>query len=620
MTRGRVQNQRNMIWAVVLMGVILIGWDLGLRYFYPHLGDKHAVTAAPSAAAPVPATGAPARPTANAAAPAGSDAAPAKPTREGGLQAAEDQASEAIDLRAALAAPTRVAIDAPGVKGSINLVGAVLDDLTLNRHRETSDPNSPPVRLFSPAGSPAQHFAQVGWVGDNGLATPAGNTLWQADGKRLTQSTPVTLRWANATGQTFTIRYAIDANYMLNVAQSVTNAAPTPITLRPFALVNRTDRTASLDTWQVHSGPIGAFDGTVNFASHYKDIAAAGEIAPAGQANWIGFTDIYWLSALIPDGNSRPAGSYRALGGGLFRADLVYPAVTVAPNQTTSQSLRVFAGAKENSVLEAYEKQGIANFSLTIDWGWFRWFEKPIFWLLDSLFKAVKNFGVAIILLTLIVRGAMFPVAQRQFASMAAMRAIQPKMKAIQERYKDDKPRAQQEIMALYKEEGVNPLAGCLPMFLQIPVFFALYKVLVLTIEMRHQPFVAWIHDLSAPDPTHVLNLFGLLPFTPPGFMGIGVLAIALGATMWLQFKLQPAAMDPSQQQVMSLMPWMMMFVMSTFASGLLIYWITSNLLTIAQQRYLYSRHPQLKAQAAKDQTDIDRQVKRDGKSGNEKV
>ena len=333
-----------------------------------------------------------------------------------------------------------------------------------------------------------------------------------------------------------------------------------------------------------------------------------------GKADWIGFTDIYWMSTFIADPKAAASGGFRALGRDLYRADLVYPAVIVAPHQTSVLNQRLFAGAKENSLLEVYEKQGIANFSLAIDWGWFRWFEKPIFWLLDSLFHAVKNFGVAIILLTLIVRGMMFPIAQRQFASMAAMRAIQPKMKAIQERYKDDKPRAQQEVMALYKQEGVNPLAGCLPMFLQIPVFFALYKVLVLTIEMRHQPFVWWIHDLSAPDPTHVANLFGLLPFNPPGFLGIGVLAIVLGATMWLQFRLQPAAMDPSQQQVMAIMPWMMMFVMSTFASGLLIYWATSNILTIAQQRYLYARHPQLKAQADKDQTDIDRQAKRDSK------
>ena len=603
-----MENQRNMIWAVVLMGIILIGWDLGLRYFYPHLGQKPVI----AASAPVTGPGGVIHTVHTA--PVGADAMPAKPTREGGLQDPTDLLAETQGLKSALAAPTRVAIDAPGVKGSINLNGALVDDLTLNNYRETAEPNSAPVRLFSPAGTPAQHFAQTGWVGTNGIATPAANTLWQADGRRLTPATPVTLTWANATGQTFAIKYAIDANYMLTVQQSVTNAGASPVTVQPFALINRTDRTASLDSWQIHSGPIGAFDGAVSFANKYKDVATAGEVTPAGQANWIGFTDIYWLSALVPDAGAHPAGSFRALGGGLFRADLVYQPVTIAPHQTITLRSRIFAGAKQNSVLEAYEKQGIANFSLAIDWGWFRWFEKPIFWLLDSLFKAVKNFGVAIILLTLIVRGAMFPVAQRQFASMAAMRAIQPKMKAIQERYKDDKQRAQQEVMALYKEEGVNPLAGCLPMFLQIPVFFALYKVLTLTIEMRHQPFVLWIHDLSAPDPSHVLNLFGLLPFTPTGFFGIGVLAILLGATMWLQFKLQPAAMDPSQQQVMALMPWMMMFVMSTFASGLLLYWTTSNLLTIAQQRYLYARHPQLKAQADKDQTDINRVVKRDNK------
>ncbi len=588
-----------MIWAVVLMGIILIGWDIGLRTLYPHMSDRK----------PVAVASAPAKPGADA------DAAPAKPTREGGLQAPADVAAEARDLQAALAQPARVAIDAPGIKGSINLTGALVDDITLNRHRETAEPNSAPVRLFSPAGTPAQYFAQVGWVGEGGVQTPDGNTLWQADGRRLTPATPVTLRWTNPTGQTFAIRYAVDDNYMIKATQSVTNAGAAPVSVRPFALINRTDRTASADTWQIHSGPIGAFDGTVNFDSHYKDVVAATEITPAGKANWIGFTDIYWLGALVPDAATQPTGSYRALGKGLFRADLVYRPVSVAPQQTQSQSVQLFAGAKENRVLAAYEGQGIPNFSLAIDWGWFRWFEKPIFTLLDVLFHTTGNFGVAIILLTLIVRGMMFPVAQRQFASMAAMRAIQPKMKAIQERYKDDKPRQQQEVMALYKAEGVNPLAGCLPMFLQIPVFFALYKVLVLTIEMRHQPFFGWIRDLSAPDPTHVLNLFGLLPFTPPGFLGIGLLALLMGVTMWAQFKLQPAAMDPSQQQVMAIMPWMMMFVMSSFASGLLVYWTTSNILTIAQQRFLYARHPQLKAQADKDQTDIDRQVKRERKA-----
>lgn len=605
-----MDDKRNLILAMVLMALMLVGWESGMRYFYPPVAKPVAVTGNQAAGTPATTAAAP-----------GTTAAP-KPTREGGLQAPADVALEKQDLAQALAAGHRVAIDAAGLKGSINLMGGLIDDLTLARHRETINKASAPVRLFSPAGTPAQHYAQIGWLGENGVAAPTANTMWQADGARLTPASPVTLRWTNPTGQTYAIRYAIDADYMITVTQSVANAGTGPVSVKPFALVNRTDRTASLDTWNVHSGPIAAFDGVVTFANNYGDVKTAGTVSPEGQPNWIGFTDIYWLSALIPDpapnvsanASGRPRGDFRAVGGDVVRADLIYPAVAVAAGQTQSQRLRLFAGAKENRVLEAYEAQGIANFSLSIDWGWFRWFEKPIFWLLDSLFRWCHNFGLAIILLTVIVRGMMFPVAQRQFASMAAMRAIQPKMKVIQERFKDDKAQQQQEIMALYKAEGVNPLAGCLPIFLQIPVFFALYKVLVLTIEMRHQPFALWIKDLSAPDPLHVLNLFGLLPFNPPEFLAIGILAILLGVTMWAQFKLQPAAMDPAQQQVMSLMPWMMMFVMAPFAAGLLIYWITSNVLTIAQQKYLYSKHPQLKAQASKDQVDIDRITAREQK------
>ena len=589
-----MQKQRNLILAVVLTGLLLLGWDSAMRWFYPQAAKK-----------PVPEA------TAGAAA-----GATNKPTREGGLQNAADIALEKKDLGAELAAGHRVAIDAPGLKGSINLKGALVDDVTLTRHRESVDKGSAPVRLFSPAGTPAQHYAQIGWVGE-GVAAPDTNTMWTADSAKLTPQTPVTLRWSNASGQTYSIRYAIDADYMIAATQSIANTGAAPVVVRPFALVNRTDKTASLDTWNVHSGPIGAFDGSVNFDNNYSTVGEAqGGIVPfKGTANWIGFTDIYWLSALIPDGSAKAESAFRSLGQGVFRADLIYPTVSIAPGKVQSQTVRLFAGAKENAVLEKYEAAGVPNFSLSIDWGWFRWFEKPIFWLLDSIFNKVGNFGVAIILLTLIVRGVMFPIAQRQFASMAAMRALQPKMKALQERYKDDKQKQQQEIMELYKREKVNPLAGCLPIFLQIPVFFALYKVLVLTIEMRHQPFVAWIKDLSAPDPAHILNLFGLLPFDPPGFLAIGVLAILLGITMWLQFKLQPAAMDPAQQQIFAFMPWIMMFVMAPFAAGLLIYWITSNLLTIAQQKYLYSKHPQLKAQADKDQIDVDRVVTREQKA-----
>ncbi|HTM94797.1 MAG TPA: membrane protein insertase YidC, partial [Croceibacterium sp.] len=285
---------------------------------------------------------------------------------------------------------------------------------------------------------------------------------------------------------------------------------------------------------------------------------------------------------------------------------------TVAQGRQATRTTRLFAGAKESDVLGDYERAGITNLTRAIDWGWFEILEKPILWLLKHLFALAGNFGIAIMLLTVIIRGLMFPVAQKQFASMAGMRAVQPKMKALQERYKDDKPKLQQEMAALYKSEGVNPLAGCLPLLLQIPIFFALYKVLLLSIEMRHQPFALWLKDLSAPDPLHVLNLFGALPFDPPGFLAIGPLAIVLGITMFLQFRLNPAQMDPMQQQMFMIMPWVMMFVMAPFAAGLLLYWCTSNLLTIAQQAYLYSRHPQLKAQADKDKADHERAKARD--------
>jgi YidC/Oxa1 family membrane protein insertase len=479
--------------------------------------------------------------------------------------------------------------------------------------------DSGPERIFSPAGTPAQQFAQIGWTNpSSGSALPTGNTIWTVPaGAKLTPQTPVTLTWSNTTGQTFSETFAIDQDYMITVTQAVANKGTVPVSAEPFAFINRTDRTASIDSWNIHSGPFGAFDDKVQFKPNYKDVVKTGEIPNEGKTNWLGFTDIYWMSALIPDNAGAGSGAsstFRALGGGIYRADLVYQPVTVAPGQSLSRTTRLFAGAKEGAVLDRYESSGITNFGLAIDWGWFRWFEKPIFLMLRALFHATGNFGVAIILLTILVRGLMFPVAQRQFGSMAAMRAIQPKLKALQEVHKEDKAKLQEHTMKLYKDEGVNPLAGCLPIFIQMPIFFGLYKVLMVSIDMRHQPFALWIKDLSAPDPLHVLNLFGLLPFDPPSILGIGVLGLMLGVTMWGQFRLQPAAPDPAQQQVMAIMPWMMMFIMSPFAAGLLIYWITTNLLVIAQQTYLYSRHPQLKAQASKDAVDTKRSAARDAK------
>ena len=575
-----MENQRNIILAVLLTGLVLFGWDALVSHFYPHANSPRPVAAAPVAPS----------------------AAPVKPTRDGGLSDPTDVVLEQKDLATTLKSAGRVPVSAPGLSGSISLTGGLVDDLTTNRHRATVDKDSGPARIFSPAGTPAQHYAQFGWVGGAGstVAFPNSTTVWTAPaGAKLTPQSPVTLSWSNTTGQTFTITYSIDGDYMITARQGVTNHGSAPVLARPFALINRTNRTASVDSFNVQSGPIGAYDESVNFGLNYKDIADGSTVANTGKTDWVGFTDIYWMSALIPDKHETTS-DFRALGDTLYRADLLYQPAEVGAGRELVYTTRLFAGAKESDVLDRYEDAGIPKFGLSIDWGWFRWFEKPIFWLLKTLFHAVGNFGVAIIMLTVVVRGVMFPIAQRQFASMAQMRAIQPKMKALQERYKDDKPKQQQEIMALYKAEKVNPLAGCLPTFLQIPVFFALYKVLNLSIEMRHQPFVLWIKDLSAPDPLHVLNLFGLLPFSPPSFLAIGVLALMLGATMYLQFKLNPAATDPVQQQMFAIMPWIMMFVMAPFAAGLLIYWITSNILTIAQQKFLYSRHPHLKAQPAK--------------------
>ncbi len=543
--------------------------------------------------------------------------ATAQHTREGGLTDPGEMAEEARDLKSALATPDRVRIAAPEVVGSINPVGAQVDDIELTTHRQTVEKDSGPVRLFSPSGTPAQQFARFGWVGQ-GIKLPDAATVWHSEGGPLAPDKPVTLSWDNGEGQQFRIRFTIDEFYMITAEQTVANTGAGTIAMRPYAFLNRTSRTASQDIWNVHSGPIGHFGGSVNFDWNYSEVDEAPSriVAPEGKTGWIGFTDIYWLSVLVPQTGVAAEGQFRSLGNEYFRAELLYDPVTLAPGTQVTTTTKLFAGAKESTVLDHYERAGVPNFGLAIDWGWFRWFMYPIFWLLRQLFAVTGNFGVAIILLTCIVRGLMFPIAQRQFASMAQMRAVQPKMKALQERYKDDKVRLQQEMGKLYKDEKVNPLAGCLPIFLQIPIFFALYKTLTVAIEMRHEPFILWIRDLSAPDPAHILNLFGVLPFTPPSFLAIGVLAVLLGITMWLQFRLNPAAMDPVQQQMFMIMPWVLMFVMAPFAAGLLIYWITSNVLTLAQQRYLYSKHPQLKAQAEKDAADKARAAEREKAKG----
>lgn len=589
-----MDNQRNIILAVVLSALLLFGWEAFYSWYFPQPEPQ---VAAASSTADSSAEDEKLR--------------HSRTNREGGLHNAADIETERRDLATELAAPNRVKIANGEVSGSINPVGAQIDDLTLNNYRVGIEKDSDPVRLFSMAGTPAEHYARFGWEIDGENAT-AADAAWQVSGGPLAPGKPVTLTRNNGAGQIFTTTFSIDDQYMITVEQRVANLGSAPVVAAPYAMIRRTSKTASGDTWNVHSGPIGAFDGSVQFGPDYDDLAESKKEVAKGRPDWIGFTDIYWLSALVAQPGQKAEGIFGSLDGDTYQSDLQYQPTTVPAGKAITRTTRIFAGAKESNVLAGYEDGGIANFSRAIDWGWFELIEKPILWLLKHLFNFVGNFGVAIMLLTVVIRGLMFPVAQKQFASMAAMRAIQPKMKALQERYKDDKQKQQQEIMALYKSEGVNPLAGCLPLLLQIPIFFALYKVLIISIDMRHQPFVLWIKDLSAPDPLHVLNLFGLLDFSVPAFLAIGPLAILLGITMWLQFKLNPAQMDPVQQQMFMIMPWVLMFVMAPFATGLLLYWCTSNLLTIAQQAYLYSKHPQLKAQAEKDRVDRERAKARD--------
>ncbi|TRD11706.1 membrane protein insertase YidC [Erythrobacter insulae] len=581
-----MDNQRNLLLAVALSGLLIIGWDFAMRTFYPEAAIT-APTEQIEPAAQTSAAGAPGTSTVAADLPDGAEM-PAGP----------------VDLSAALADPNRVVIDTPKLAGSINLVGAQIDDIVLKDYRQTVDKDSGPVRLFAPARTEDQYFAQFGFV-VGGERMPS-NAVWEANGASLTPSTPVTLTRTDEAGLTYSIALSIDEEYMISATQSVANASEAAAIIQPFTLIDRTSKNASPDEFIVHSGPIGVFGDTLHDPNNYEELAEIGRDIPEGTTDWLGFTDRYWLSALIPGEGETASSGFRALGGEMFRSGITYEAQTIPTGGSLTQSTRLFAGAKDSIILDEYEESGITYFGKAISWGWFEFIEKPFLWLLRTLNGLVGNFGVAIILLTVIIRGLMFPIAQKQFSSMAGMKALQPKMKALQERYKDDKPQQQQEIMKLYKEEGVNPLAGCLPILIQIPIFFALYKVLMLAIEMRHEPFL-YIRDLSGPDPATILNLFGYLPYDVPGFLGIGVLAVLLGVTMWLTFKLNPSAMDPMQQQIFNLMPWILMFVMAPFAAGLLIYWVTSNILTVAQQSYLYSKHPALKAQAKKDKEEMAR-------------
>jgi YidC/Oxa1 family membrane protein insertase len=556
-----LNDSKNLILAVVLSALVLLGWSWAANRYFP--------TASPQSSKiengkqqPLPQP-------------------QAQPAAAG---------PKALQSRATVLKTTpRVRIQTPSLQGSINLKGAQIDDLLLVQQKQTLAKDSAPVRLLSPLGAPGAYIASFGWTGE-GVAVPTLDTLWTADGQTLSPGRPVTLSTQGADGVRYQIRIAVDDGYLFSVTQRVLNASGKPIVVRPIGLISRADKAHDPDSWTNHVGPMSVFDGKANYEIDYKTLEKEGAQGSNGVSGWLGFTDKYWLTALAPAADAAMAADFRRSPSGGYQADYALAPATLGPGQAVATGTRLFAGAKEKAWLDRYEDAGIAKLSKSIDWGWFEWFMRPIFDLLVWLFHATGNFGVAIICLTLIVRAIMFPIAQKQFASMAAMRKVQPKMKAIQERYKDDKQRQQQEILKLYQTEKINPAAGCLPILLQIPVFYALYKVLLVSVEMRHQPFMLWIQDLSAPDPLSPVNLFGLLHFTPPAFLAIGVLPILVGFTQWLSMKLNPQPMDPAQAQIFAIMPWVLVFIMAPFAAGLQLYWMTNNLLTIAQQWWLYRK------------------------------
>jgi YidC/Oxa1 family membrane protein insertase len=490
----------------------------------------------------------------------------------------------------------RVTINAPRVAGSISLVGARLDDMVLNDYHETTSKTSPLVRLLEARGDPQPSYIQFGWTAEKGVRVPDDRTLWTASATTLTPRQPVTLSWDNGAGLVFRLVFSVDDNYMFQVRQQVVNGTDAPVAVHPWARVRR-DYTPETGGYSVlHEGLVGWVDGRLHELT-YSSAKSKGEkeggvaYQGAGTGGWVGFTDKYWLEAVIPDQAVPTTATYRyideAKGG--YQADVVStnPEV-VPPHGDLMQTARAFVGAKEIHLLNRYQdRDGISHLSYAVDWGWFWFLTKPIYYALDWLYAVLGNFGLAILVFTILVKALFFPLANRSYKSMSKMKLLAPKMQALREQYKDDQAKLQQQMMALYKAEGVNPASGCLPMVIQIPVFFSLYKVIFINIDMRHAPFFGWIRDLSAVDPTNIFNLFGLIPFDPTTispFLHLGLWPLIMGLTMWGQQKLNPPPPDPVQARMFQFMPVIFTFMLARFPAGLVIYWTWNNLLTIGQQ------------------------------------
>ena len=587
----------NYIWAIVLSVMVVFGWQA--FFAKPQIDKQRQVLAQQRAhGEDARATGTP-----GSLPPQTVNAPP-----QGGVAPEGPAARRA--RRDVIAEGQRVTIDTPALQGSIALTGARLDDLSLKDYRETPDKNSPLIVLLSPPGAPAAYYVESGFVPRGSDApTPTATTQWtKSEGNELTPTTPVTLSWDNGKGLVFTRKYAVDKDYMFTVTQGVANSGAAPVTLAAYSLIKREGTPPTSGYSVLHEGYIGYVgdaEKTQTYPGIEKEPGARSDFG--GMGGWVGFTDKYWATALIPDQTQRfDAGFSEDTGRKTYLATTGDATVTVPPGGHVDVTSRVFAGAKVSKLLGRYEADGVKKFNLMIDWGTYLWWlTQPMAALLGILKHLLGNMGVAIIALTFLIKLAFFPLANRSYLSMAKMKQAQPQLAALKERFPEDKARQQQEMMKIYKAEKINPVAGCLPMLIQIPVFFALYKVLFVTIEMRQAPFALWIKDLSQPDPTNIFNLFGLLPFNPTGlllpspfggtialghYLAIGILPLIMGFSMFLQMKMNPEPTDPVQKTMFAWMPVLFTFMLGTFPCGLVVYWTTNNTLTILQQSLIMKR------------------------------
>ncbi|MAN80000.1 MAG: membrane protein insertase YidC [Magnetovibrio sp.] len=583
-------ENKNLILAVVLSVAVLLGFELFYKNTTPVPPQVADATAQPGQA-PAPSAGqAPAAP---------SDALAVPPQAPGATAGKGPDMAPQVSRTEILAATPRVTIETPRLRGSITLKGGRIDDLTLANYRETLDKDSEAITLLNPRGVSNAYFAEFGWIaaaakdGGKTAKVPDADTVWTASSRTLTPETPVTLSWDNGEGLVFSRIYEIDTNFMFKITQSVVNKGTGTVELFPYGLISRQGTPETSGFYILHEGMLGVNEGELKEVD-YDDLQEQKLETNTGKGGWIGITDKYWLTALVPNKDAEVTKRYVYRKAGVvdtYQVDFLGTGVTVAPGGSNSAENRMFAGAKQVRILDGYEESlGIERFDLAIDWGWFYFLTRPIFYGLLWLETHVGNLGVAILLLTVGLKLAFFPLANKSYESMSKMKKLQPEMVKLRERFGDDKVKLNEEMMALYKREGTNPAAGCLPILLQIPVFFALYKVLFVTIEMRHAPFFGWIQDLSAPDPTNIFNLFGAIAWTPPEMLHLGVWPLLMGISMYLQQKLNPQPTDPTQAKIMMFLPVVFTFLLANFPAGLVIYWTWNNLLSITQQWVIMRR------------------------------